>query len=99
MLFRSRAGVSPLRRGRRLGRAGAQRLANAIRDVLNEAIAAGGTTISDFRDVDGTEGHFRVALAVYGREGQPCPRCSPPARIQRCVLAGRSSFYCPRCQH
>jgi formamidopyrimidine-DNA glycosylase len=93
-----RAGIPPQRSGRRLGRTGCERLAVAIRDVLAEAIAAGGTTIADFRAVDGSEGQFAVHLRVYGRAGEACLRCGPAARIRRIVQSGRSSFFCPRCQ-
>jgi len=93
-----RAGISPRRRSRALGRTAADRLAAAIRTVLGEAIAAGGTTIDDFRDVDGHEGRFAVNLSVYGRRGQDCPRCGLAGGIRRIVQAGRSSFYCPHCQ-
>jgi formamidopyrimidine-DNA glycosylase len=69
-----------------------------IRDVLAEAIAAGGSSLRDYRQADGELGYFQHAFAVYGREGQACltPHCS--AEILRIVQSGRSSFYCPRCQ-
>lgn len=95
-LFRSR--IHPRRASLRLSRETCERLVAAIRDVLTEAIAHGGTTISDFRQVDGTEGKFRLRLEVYGRAGEKCPRCGTRGDIRRVVLAGRSSFYCPRCQ-
>lgn len=93
-----RAGISPKRPSRSLSRAAATRLAAAIRAVLAEAIEAGGTTIDDFRDVDGTAGHFAVKLRVYGRRGQTCTRCGRSGAVRRIVQAGRSSFYCPGCQ-
>ncbi len=69
-----------------------------IRDVLGEAIAAGGSSLRDYRQADGELGYFQHAFAVYGREGEPCltPACG--AEILRIVQSGRSSFYCPRCQ-
>ena len=69
-----------------------------IRDVLGEAIAAGGSSLRDYRQADGELGYFQHAFAVYGRAGEPClaPNCG--AEIRRLVQSGRSSFYCPRCQ-
>ncbi|MBN2450094.1 MAG: bifunctional DNA-formamidopyrimidine glycosylase/DNA-(apurinic or apyrimidinic site) lyase [Lentisphaeria bacterium] len=93
-----RAGIHPARPAGRVGRASASRLATAIREVLEEAIAAGGTTLRDFRDPDGSEGMFQVHLAVYGRQAGDCPRCGMAAGIRRVVMAGRSSFYCRGCQ-
>lgn len=91
-----RAGIRPGRQARRLTRAEVQRLLEAIRAVLTSAIRLGGSSISDYRDGDGRPGYFQLRLAVYDRAGAPCPRCH--ARIKRRVHAGRSSFYCPRCQ-
>ncbi len=68
----------------------------ATRRILKRAIARGGTTVNDYLQPGGTTGLFQVELAVYGREGEPCTRCRAP--IQRLVQAGRSTFYCPRCQ-
>lgn len=93
-----RAELSPKRRGASLSRAAADRLAAAIKAVLTEAIEAGGTTIGDFRHVDGSEGEFAVNLNVYGRKGLDCLRCGLPAGIRRIVQGGRASFFCPRCQ-
>jgi len=72
------------------------RLLRAIRKVLQAAIARGGTTISDFLDGSGNTGLFQLDLTVYGREGEPCRKCG--TAVERLVQAGRSSFYCPRCQ-
>jgi formamidopyrimidine-DNA glycosylase len=80
----------------RIGRARWDRLAEAVRQVLTRAIAEGGTTLRDYADGEGNAGYFQVSLAVYGREGEPCPRCG--AAIRRIVQANRSTFYCPRCQ-
>jgi formamidopyrimidine-DNA glycosylase len=64
--------------------------------VLNEAIAAGGSSVSDYVNAAGERGLFQFQHRVYGREGEPCLRCL--ARIKRVVIAGRSSHYCPKCQ-
>lgn len=91
-----RAGIHPATPARRLGLQRCRQLAAAVKTVLQEAIAAGGTTISDYRDVDGSEGHFSTALEVYGRAGEPCPHCG--ATIERLLQGGRAAFFCPRCQ-
>jgi formamidopyrimidine-DNA glycosylase len=91
-----RAGVHPARSVRRIGAATWERLASAVREVLAEAIERGGTTLADFVDGEGREGWFQVELAVYDREGEPCRRCGRPVR--RRVQAGRSTYFCPRCQ-
>ncbi|MGH7578486.1 MAG: bifunctional DNA-formamidopyrimidine glycosylase/DNA-(apurinic or apyrimidinic site) lyase, partial [Longimicrobiales bacterium] len=93
-LFRAR--VRPTRRARRLTRNEAAALRKGIRDVLNDAIKARGTTFSDYRDGNGDAGAFQPRLRVYGREGEPCRRCRTP--IRRVVISNRSAFYCPRCQ-
>lgn len=92
-----RAGVDPRRSVARIGAASWDRVAEAVRGVLSDAVAEGGTTLNDFTDGEGNAGYFQVSLAVYGREGEPCPRCA--RLIRRLVQAGRSSFYCPGCQH
>lgn len=93
-----RAGIRPARPVSRISPARLGRLAGAIRAVLLEAIAAGGTTLADggFVASDGQAGYFAVQLAVYGREGLPCSGCNAP--IRRLVLGGRSAFFCPSCQ-
>jgi formamidopyrimidine-DNA glycosylase len=91
-----RAGVSPFRRAGLLSAERLHRLAGAIRSVLLEAIAAGGSTISDFAHADGSRGGFQQAFSVYGREGLACPACDRPVR--RRVQSGRSTFYCAACQ-
>ncbi|MBT3287676.1 MAG: bifunctional DNA-formamidopyrimidine glycosylase/DNA-(apurinic or apyrimidinic site) lyase [Victivallales bacterium] len=93
-----RAGILPSRQGGRVSAVRCQRLAEEIKEVLAEAIELGGTTISDFRAPDGSEGRFTVHLGVYGRDGQDCPRCGPGHAVRRRVLAGRGTFYCPNCQ-
>jgi formamidopyrimidine-DNA glycosylase len=90
------AGIHPERSVARIARPRWEKLARAIREVLTRAIAQGGTTLRDYADGEGNAGYFQVSLAVYGREGEPCPRCGAPVR--RIVQANRSTFYCPRCQ-
>jgi formamidopyrimidine-DNA glycosylase len=93
-LFRS--GVHPNRSVGRISAARWDRVAESSMAVLRQAIAQGGTTLNDFADGEGQSGYFQVSLGVYGREGEPCPSCG--TLIRRIVQAGRSSFYCPRCQ-
>ncbi len=90
------AGIHPLRSVARISAARWERLAAAVRAVLEGAIAEGGTTLNDFTDGEGNSGYFQVSLAVYDREGQRCRRCS--GGIRRKVLSNRSTYYCPRCQ-
>ena len=93
-----RAGISPRRRAGNLGPRRIARLVTAIRDVLRAAIAAGGSSLRDYRQADGELGYFQHAFDVYGREGAPCRTPGCEARITRIVQSARSSFYCPRCQ-
>lgn len=74
-------------------------LADGVRTVLTEAIEAGGSTLRDFRAADGTSGYFQHRFAVYDREGEPCPTPLCRGTIKRIVQSGRSSFFCPTCQH
>lgn len=90
------AGISPCRAANRINQAEAQRLVDAISQTLRHAIAAGGSSIRNYRHSDGSQGYFQLECAVYGREGQPCRRCG--ATIKKTRQAGRSSFYCPVCQ-
>lgn len=94
-LFRAR--VRPDRDAGALTPAERRRLAAAIPEVLQEAIRAGGSSLRDYRQPSGELGYFKASWAVYGREGEDCPRCGggPVARIAQ---SGRSSFYCPKCQ-
>jgi formamidopyrimidine-DNA glycosylase len=94
-LFRS--GIRPTTLCSRIGKRRIQDLYEAIRVVLREAIAQGGTTFSDFRNVHGLNGNYGGVVAVYDREGKPCHICQ--TGIRRIKLAGRSAHYCPRCQH
>jgi formamidopyrimidine-DNA glycosylase len=91
-----RAGVRPRRRAASLTKEDLGRLYVAVREVLKEAIALGGSSVSNYVDADGEEGFFQLQHRVYGREGEPCLVCKAP--IKRVVIAGRSSHYCPRCQ-
>ncbi len=94
MLFR--AGVRPRRRAGGLRTEELERLGAAMGDVLADAVELGGSSISDYRDANGRPGSFQVRHAVYDRAGKPCVACATP--IKRVVVAGRSTFYCPRCQ-
>jgi len=98
-LFRAR--LSPTRPAGSVTGARAARLVAAIRAVLTEAIAAGGSSLRDHVQPNGELGYFQHAWAVYGREGEPCPECPGPpacAGIKRRSEGGRSTFYCPRLQ-
>ena len=92
-----RAGISPLRAANRISRARYQVLVAAIRQTLSDAIAAAGSSIRDYLHSDGSAGWFQVQAGVYGRAGEPCLRCGGVIRQVR--QAGRSTFYCPGCQH
>lgn len=91
-----RTGISPRRRGASVPRAKALKLLSHVRDVLRDSIASGGTSFNDYVDHIGQPGKYVAKLAVYDREGQPCPRCA--TAIRRISQANRSTFYCPTCQ-
>jgi formamidopyrimidine-DNA glycosylase len=91
-----RAGIRPRRRAASIPHAQLRKLFLSIKEVLQEAIALGGSSISDYVDADGEEGSFQFEHRVYGREGEPCVVCKTP--LKRVVIAGRSSHYCPKCQ-
>ena len=91
-----RAGVHPKRSVSRISPRRWERVAEEAVRVLRKAIAEGGTTLNDFADGEGRSGYFQVSLGVYDRAGEPCPGCE--GEIRRIVQAGRSTFYCPRCQ-
>ena len=91
-----RARVDPSRPGRDLTAHEARRLHRAVRAVLRGALAESGTTFQNYRAVNGRSGGFQALLRVYGREGEPCPRCG--TKIERIVQAGRSTYHCPACQ-
>ncbi len=93
-----RAGISPKRHAGRVSRARIGALVPAIRDVLNEAIEAGGSSLRDHRQASGELGYFQHAFRVYDRAGQPCPTQDCDGVIRRIVQSGRSSYYCARCQ-
>lgn len=99
-----RAHLSPLRLAGTLGKASpraramADDLAAAIRAVIADAIAAGGSSLRDYTHADGSLGYFQHSFAVYDREGEPCPMPGCGGHIRRIVQSGRSTFYCPACQ-
>ncbi|WP_324753320.1 bifunctional DNA-formamidopyrimidine glycosylase/DNA-(apurinic or apyrimidinic site) lyase [Roseovarius sp. Pro17] len=93
-----RAGISPRRKAGHISARRTAALVPIIRDVLRDAIEAGGSSLRDFRQADGELGYFQHSFDVYGREGQPCRREGCDGVVGRIVQAGRSSFYCGRCQ-
>jgi formamidopyrimidine-DNA glycosylase len=96
-----RAGISPLRSAHTVAGARAARLAVAIKQTLQEAIAAGGSSLRDYVQPDGELGYFQHAWKVYGREAEPCEQCpgQPSCTgVRRVVQSGRSTFYCSRTQ-
>ncbi|MCV3205837.1 bifunctional DNA-formamidopyrimidine glycosylase/DNA-(apurinic or apyrimidinic site) lyase [Mesorhizobium sp. YC-39] len=99
-----RAGLSPLREAGTIAKAGkkageqAERLAAAIRSVIADAIAAGGSSLRDYMQTDGSLGYFQHSFAVYDREGEPCSKPGCGGHIERIVQSGRSTFYCRTCQ-
>lgn len=93
-LFRAR--IDPRLAAGKLSRPRAARLLQEVRAVLQEAIVAGGSSLRDFRDAHGAQGHFQLATQVYGREGEPCRVCAQPVR--RTVQAQRATFFCGHCQ-
>jgi len=91
------AGIRPATASGKLRTAQLERLQLALVEVLETSIGAGGTTFSDFRDLTGSNGNYGGVAWVYRRGGEPCRRCQTP--IQRDKLGGRSSHWCPSCQH
>jgi formamidopyrimidine-DNA glycosylase len=91
-----RAGIRPRRRASTITRDQLANLLASVKEVLREAIAVGGSSISDYVNADGEEGFFQLQHRVYGCEGEPCRVCK--TLIKRIVIAGRSSHYCPKCQ-
>jgi formamidopyrimidine-DNA glycosylase len=91
-----RAGIHPLRSVARISRTRWDRLAEAVRETLESALAAGGTTLRDYASLEGRPGEFGTRCAVYGREGEPCIACG--SRIRALRQGQRSTFYCPGCQ-
>lgn len=93
-----RAGIAPFRPAGRIAPSRLERLAAAVRAVLGEAIDAGGSSLRDHRQTSGEMGYFQHDFRVYGRAGQPCRREGCTGTVRRVVQAGRSTFWCPRCQ-
>jgi formamidopyrimidine-DNA glycosylase len=91
-----RTGIRPRRRASTIKPDQFGKLLASVKEVLEEAIALGGSSVSDYVNADGEEGFFQLQHRVYGREGEPCLVCKTP--IKRIVIAGRSSHYCPKCQ-
>ncbi len=93
-----RARISPLVAAGAVSRPRLERLAAEVREVLNDAIAAGGSTLRDFANAEGGQGYFQHRFDVYGREGEPCRGDGCTGVVKRIVQAGRSTFYCSTCQ-
>ncbi len=93
-----RAGINPKRKAGQISAARIADLVPIIRDVLTQAIAAGGSSLKDFRQADGELGYFQHSFDVYGREGEPCGTPGCTSVVERIVQSGRSSFFCPKCQ-
>jgi formamidopyrimidine-DNA glycosylase len=93
-----RAGISPTRQAGRIAPARVASLVPIIREVLSEALEAGGSSLRDYRQADGELGYFQHGFQAYDREGQPCLKSGCAGVIRRIVQSGRSSFYCPACQ-
>ena len=93
-----RCGISPTRKAGRISKARVAALVPIIRQVLADAIEAGGSSLRDFRQADGELGYFQHSFDVYGREGELCRTEGCGAPIARIVQSGRSSFYCRSCQ-
>ena len=91
-----RAKIHPMRRGAELSKKQARVLLRVLQEVLRKAILARGSSISDFLDAEGQPGEYQRHHRAYGREGKRCYRCG--ATIQRVIVAGRSSYFCPKCQ-
>ena len=93
-----RARISPMIAAGKLTKPRLETLTSVIRDVLNDAIAAGGSTLKDFANAEGGQGYFQHRFDVYGREGKPCLADGCTGVVKRIVQGGRSTFYCPSCQ-
>ena len=93
-----RAGIHPARAAGRIWRDRIALLHGLVREVLAEAIEAGGSSLRDHRQASGELGYFQHSFRVYGREGQPCRRQGCGGTIRRIVQGGRSTWYCPACQ-
>ena len=93
-----RAGISPLTAAGQVSRTRLEGLATQVRQVLQDAIAAGGSTLRDFANAEGGQGYFQHRFDVYGREGEPCRTAGCSGVVTRIVQGGRSTFWCPSCQ-
>lgn len=93
-----RAGISPKRAAGRISAARIERLTEAIRATLRDAIDAGGSSLRDYRQADGELGYFQHSFRAYGREGAACPTPGCGGTVRRIVQSGRSTFWCPGCQ-
>ncbi len=93
-----RTGISPKRKAAQLSEPRIRSLVPAIRDVLNEAIESGGSSLKDHRQTDGELGYFQHRFRAYGREDEPCTNGDCTGTIARITQSGRSTFYCPQCQ-
>lgn len=92
-----RAGIDPAKPVGELGPRRCARLATCIRETLQDALAAGGSTLRDFVGSNGAPGYFQQQYFVYGRDGEACRSCDTP--IRKRIMGQRATFYCPRCQH
>lgn len=88
------AGIHPERRSDKVTKEECETLARIIRSVLNDAIAAGGSTLRDYKKTDGSLGYFQYSFSVYDQEGNPCPHCTCQEGVKRIVQSGRSTYYC-----
>lgn len=93
------SGISPERAAGSLEKVECVRLVRAARSVLEKAIEAGGSTLRDYQKTDGSLGYFQYQFSVYDQDGQPCRSAKCSGKIHRIVQAGRSTFFCPSCQH
>ena len=92
------SGISPRRSAHTVQGARAERLATAIRQVLDKALKAGGSSLRDYVQTSGELGYFQHQFSVYGREGEACPKCDCNKTVERILQSGRSTFYCAACQ-
>ena len=90
------AGIHPLRPARLITSPQWDRLLSCLHNIFEKSIAAGGTTLRNFHSTDGSQGYYKLSLAVYGRENLPCPKCKAP--IKRITQSARSTFFCKICQ-
>ena len=91
------AGINPNIKANRISRKRVEALTLAIKEVLQASIELGGSTLKDFVSAEGKSGYYTLNNNVYGRDGQPCKKCGK--LIKKVQIDGRSTFYCPHCQH